>query len=397
MGKVHAAPSQNINHQLTLMSESENVFACDVEVTALDDRVKSNNVIKIDYIDNSVKVLFSYDSIDTEGLYQFEGYLISYRLIAANNSVKTPGLIHYRIKSFDVMVNESYSMLDHEFKLDTQCLTPSVADQSQKYVLGIEQSVITPQKFIEGSLIQVRVQITNHGNETRRLLIVEGGIPTGTQFDTSTVLPSFITAFKQKESTVEFFITEIASGETLEFEYRLTALNLRASSLPAVKLSSMYDDWSVTSNTVMLGSSSVEYNSMGNKVTDVNAPVLEGLSYSQDKNTLSFVVKAGDENGIESVKVLLKDDAWYTVNLDYTTDTSWKGVFDSLSLTQEKTQVVVIVTDTYGNIRTSDPIQVEIHLPPELIPIVFIICFVIFSVLTAAGSATVVKKKMLKE
>lgn len=400
LDNITVSPGEEFTQNLTLITSSDNVLARDISIEALDSNIFGENTANYSFISNTVSSLFTYDAPSEIGTYYYEGFDIVYRLVDENNTIVSPGLIHLVIDSFEVEVKEAITLRYKFNSIDSPkvSLEQVNLEVNTEKDISIVQDVNSPAKIVKGSSITISITISNNEPEVQRLLLLEGRIPAGTEFDASTDLPSFVTSYKVNYNTIEFYITEIADHQTLEFEYKLNAISVFSSSVPSISLSSMYDDWVILSNADIIGSSSLKMSQNGQLLRDEISPELLGINYEQIGKELSFAIEANDENGIESVSVLFEDEGWYELQLSPEDNNIWKGSYDSLSLSSEKMQVIVMATDTYGNvIYIDEPMFIKLTIPPEIIPIVFITIFLVMTVLITTGITVIAKNKIEKE
>jgi hypothetical protein len=249
------------------------------------------------------------------------------------------------------------------------------------------------ENFIQpGDLIFVTLEISNE-NGTLNFIMVEDNIPTGFKLDPSTIQhPTEM--YEVTSSGISFFFPELSFGLT-KITYGLVASNIRQSLVIPARISSMYDDWVVTSAPGILGETRLSIDPMNGQILkDLIFPEVVSLELKEIVSTtlpyLKIQVVAEDNWGVASVKVFIKQNNWMMLDC-FSEDGTWSA--NALGLHDGAAQMYIEIMDYAGNIHISGETVHMLELDDFLLPIIPMTFLLVTALLSGIGISFYIRKK----
>ncbi len=396
--EISSVIGQQVTLPLTLTPTSPQIFAYNLSVIPLDGDLTPmiNLPQSINQLTQQTIVKFNYTTPSQTGTYEILGFEISYQLSNLDKTEFSPGIITRRYGPVQLTVSNSASAVILNIpslsdpSLTTNIEKPSIQIRSSNG-LELSRSYSQMKGFQKGDLVFVTLTITNT-EQTENFLMVEDYIPVGFELDKSTIKHPAET-YEITTSGITFFFPELKAG-TIEVSYGLIAMNVRQSLVSPAKLSSMYDEWEVTSLPTILGDARISINSStGAVVQDLELPILEKVSVEEvllaSKGVLDVEVVALDNWGIASVRIFIKQSSWNVFECSKETD-EWRTIATGLS--DGDSQIYLEIIDFAGNVLVSDPfskyIEIEdLFVPEKILPVLGLISVALVTGI-AAGVAS---------
>lgn len=334
------------------------------------------------------------------------GSEISFSLIAPDlefhefvlDGIKVSGFIRY-IDSDD---SSSYQLFQRTIgpivvKVGSEPIT-SKASKSYTLIEGIHSSDtngsenLTLTKHVSktsslrpGDVITTTLTITNTEGP-RQFYVLEDEIPTGTTFLSESVgmLDSNSTeiSFDLYSTGIHFFFPILPNGTT-EITYQLQVNSIKNSYSGQCKLWGMYDDQSISSQSVTLENIPLMYYTNHSIYRDLIKPTFTNVSIKQKELSSSVEVmvqlRASDNNGISKIRVIFAQNSGWRARTLYASQNQEKfslTVADFANV-DSTVEIFVEIYDLYGNIATSPLRRIKIS---EIIPYLVIGVIVGFAI-----------------
>ncbi|MHA1214734.1 MAG: MG2 domain-containing protein [Candidatus Hodarchaeales archaeon] len=384
---------------VTLVSQSENVFAYNVEVTPLEGAISPISMVtrKIDFLTGTEILDFNYRAPSEVGYYNVSGFEISYNLSDSERNIFSPAKITRRYGPISLHVVENSGL---GFIRDTTNSRPEKEANIVQYNIrssskdfSVVRTYSKTQNLIRGELIFVELTITNLKG-TENFLMLEDFVPTGFEVDTSTV-EQLHGSYRLTSSGISFFFPELTS-DTVTIRYGIIVNDVRQSSVRPARLSNMYDKWEVLSSSNTLGNMRLSIDvGTGAIIRDTELPSMDKFtieeSVSEKMAVANIIVEASDNWGVASVKIYIKQNTWrsFECSLD---DGQWSVTI--LSLTEGQSEIYVEVVDEMGNIFVSDISVRYLELQDLYIPFVQVLILFTMSLSIALFATLIIKKRV---
>jgi hypothetical protein len=345
---------------------------------------------------NGSEIPFSLIAPDTEGDYIIEGVSvlghIQYNDTSTNSS--SYQLVHRTMGPVIVRVGaQSYTSYPLNYKLSNSTLQSIDS-------LSIKKEISQRNFLIPGDIITVTLKISNTG-ESRQFYVIEDKQPTGTVVLTDTVniigdySNSNIT-YSLYSSGIHFFFPILAAGVT-EITYNLQVDTIKNSYSGQVKLWGMYDDVSISAQSVILENIPRKYYANSSIYQDLDRPFISSFDVekSQKGPNIEFSVNLStyDNNAINKIRVIFSQKSGWRVQTIY----SMKQQDDITILLSDfrnidsKVRIFLEVSDIYGNTITTNVISIQMYAY-EIIPYLLIGGVIGFAIGLASLSSVLYKK-----
>lgn len=379
---------------------SSRVFASNITVVPLDGELTPsvNLPQTITLLTQQTTISFSYVTPSTIGTYEIPGFEISYQLANADQTTFSPGIIARKYGPVYLEVANPVRgavLTIPQLPVPNPLLEserPKALISSSSSGLKLVRTYSQVDNFQQGDLIYVTLTITNTG-QTENFIMLEDYTPVGFELDESTIQhPAKISEITT--SGITFFFPELETGPT-EIQYGMIAKSVRQSIAAPAKLSSMYDDWIITSSSTILGETRIPINpETGEVIKDLQSPVLDSITLEEtllaSRGVLDINVAASDNWGVASVRVFIKQSSWEMFECSKEND-DWSAVASGLS--DGTIQIYVEIIDFAGNVLIGEPFSQYVEIGDLAVPILPILGLISVAFAVAIGSSLYLKKK----
>ena len=395
--EVEATPGSTFDLEISLSPQSLNVFASDLSLVPLPGDITPllNKSQSISLLTHKISVTYQYEAPSTPGSYQIPGFEITYQLADENQEEESPGIISRRYGSIELnVVDQSSSFFVPPQKLGPQSSSGSIKHKQSQEALTLQREYSKSTSYQRGDLVIVTLSITNT-KQVENFIMLEDTIPSGFDLDLSTIIHPKAT-YEITSSGIAFFFPELTIGTTT-VSYGIIAMDVRQSLVSPAQLSSMYHDWTIYSESEVLGATRIPIDpSTGNVITDMEFPVIRELKLKEgiqgDKAVLQVAVKAEDNWGIASVRVFVEQESWGMHDC-IEEDDKWTVQISKLHDGQIKVYVEVI--DLAGNTKVGDITEKYLELDSLQIPVFPIIILIIIAIVSATIASVAVRRKSI--
>ncbi|MFX0171649.1 MAG: MG2 domain-containing protein [Candidatus Hodarchaeota archaeon] len=397
--EITALPGQEVELSIDLAPNSVEIFASDLIIHPLSGEITPNINLSqtITLLTQQTSIAFSYLSPSKIGTYEISGVEISYKLSDYEQEHFSPGIITRRYGPIKLEVVESNegvllqlpSSPNLSMKTNNE-KSFSITSSSSKLLLAREYT--KKEGFVKGDFVLVTLTITNN-KQTENFIMLEDFVPVGFELDESTIQHPART-YQVTPNGITFFFPELDIGE-MKVAYGLIAVNVRQSIVFPARLSSMYDDWVVTSTSEILGGMRVPIDpKTGTIILDLQAPRLEKLVIKElfqgSRAGVHVTIDAIDNWKIASVRIFIKQSTWNVFECSEDNN-GWKIL--AMGLSEGKTQFYVEIIDYAGNVMVSEPSIRYLELQDLIIPVIPILGLMIVAILAGTCANVIIKKK----
>ncbi|MFW9903289.1 MAG: hypothetical protein ACFFFH_03075, partial [Candidatus Thorarchaeota archaeon] len=397
--KVEATPSGEVSVEISLSPQSINIFASDLSLEPIKGDITPlmNRSESISLLTQKTSIFYEYEAPSKTGSYLIPGFEITYQLSDVNKEKESPGVISRRYGPIELEVTEKANGIlvkPTQGWRSSKSETIKINDKIVQDGLALDREYSKSTSYQKGDLVIVTLSITNT-KQLENFIILEDSIPSGFDLDLSTINHPSAT-YEATSSGIAFFFPELAIGTT-EVSYGIIAMDVRQSLVAPARLSSMYNEWVISSTSDVLGATRIPVDpSTGNVIRDMEFPIIQNLKLEEglygNKGVLNVVVKAEDNWGVASVRVFIEQEAWGMYDCIEEDDIWTVQVF---KLHDGPSQVYIEVIDLAGNTIVSEPLEKYLELDSLVIPILPIVTLLIVAVLSATIVSAVVRRKSI--
>jgi hypothetical protein len=274
-------------------------------------------------------------------------------------------------------------------------LTKSSNNLIEENIL-IQKTFSKVEKIKTGDFVDISLTIEAIKDISDQYLLATDSIPSGFDLDKQSInANSGLTSYSLSGSKLSLFISSLHMNAPITINYRIQAKTfILASISPAVVVGSMYNEsMKAYSNSNVLGSNLISKSIYGEVLKDFSKPNLVELKYSVENQQIYYHILANDAEGIESVKVFIKENSWQNIDLQSTIENEFNG--NARIMNGGKIFFYVQIQDVNGNNFESELLFIEI--PVIIIEIGLIIGILFFTGIISISGYKISKKKLLKE
>ncbi|MHA2362784.1 MAG: MG2 domain-containing protein [Candidatus Hodarchaeales archaeon] len=403
--ELSVSKGESFNVPITLIPTSNNVFAVDFNIklygTTWDNTSSMEHTI--DLLDKPAFVSFSLQAPTTNQIAYIDGIEIDYFLVDANFEEISRGRIHQtigpiKVSSSEVLLQQS-ALTQNKITSERVQTTPSFKlSQDTSTGLSIQKTYSTKSSLEIGEITEVTLTISNKGTESEFFLMIEDPLPTGFEVDTTSLdSTSGFESYTSKPSLTSFFLTKLSAGTTVEWTYRLTALNRILSSVaPPATLGSMYDTEVASSNLYVLGSEPVEFSTAGEILRDLSFPKLKLFTHRQinGQQKVHLEVTAEDDDKVSQVIVYYDSGkGWNGVDLETKEVNTFEG--ETGEVYQNRFMAYIEIHDSKGNVFTSE--EFLLSIVSVVIPVITITFLVLVAFSAGTIGAFITQKRLRRD
>jgi hypothetical protein len=396
--QIYTSPNQEFSIELNLTHESEFVFPVNVLVECLESELTLIGPAQqnLQILNGSVIFTFNFIAPDLPGNYFIDGFKISY-LFADSSFEYFSGIIQKNIAEIPISVQSSLiSQQNIDYPINRKIYQEPILVIKNEYDINLTRTYSKVENFRIGDIVTVELLIENSW-ESKEFIMIEEYIPTGFEIDISSLVKlDTIVDYRISNGKLTLFILNLDLGIT-SISYRLIAFDVGASiALPAL-LSSMYDSWTVLSETQIIGSLNVNIDpSTGQLKTDTIKPTFIGQRYSILDREISYEVSlsitAYDNDDVYIVNIHLgtENGLWKTIEGFEVKDYGNKTKDFKISLGEfndEELLYIVSIEDKSGNVYSSE--FYTIVVPAVTIAFIFVFLMILVSVAFASTTSII--------
>ncbi|MFX0022082.1 MAG: MG2 domain-containing protein [Candidatus Hermodarchaeota archaeon] len=355
---------------------------------------ETNYTITTPILTNGSEIYFSLIAPNIDGYYFMDGIsilgFIQYTDSSKNSSnyqllQRTVGPIEIRIGTQSQSLNPLIELNNGSITNESLTLVKQVSKQNF---------------LIPGDVITVTLKISNDGDQ-RQFYVLEDHLPTGTIFlsDSVEIFGDYIESEISHDlfsSGVNFFFPMLATGIT-EVSYQFQVKDIKNSYAGLCKLWGMYDDFCISTNSVVFENIPRKYYTNDSIYQDLIQPIMFNLSIKENSNIpdkkLLINFHAIDNNAIDKVRIVFYQDSGWRAQTYYSmrNQVQYSINVNNIKNIDSTVKIYLEVTDNYGNILTTNLFTIRIHLF-EVIPYIIIGVIIGFSIGLASIASMFYKK-----